>query len=334
MFKCCLKIVRQSKSFTAILLIASVFICSCNQEINYDHSEIKNTKRSYNTKNVIIVVVDGLRYSEGWGDSTHQYIPYMSRILAKQGVISTRFYNMGYTYTSAGHTNLTTGVYQSIDNSGMEYPKNPSIFQNWNRKYHNDQIKSWIITSKDKLAVLGDCTDENWKGKYTPSVNSGIDGMGLGSGYRNDSLTLKTAIEILKQDHPNIVLINFRQPDYSGHSGIWNDYVEGVRKTDEYVYRMWQFLQNDRNYKNTTALFVTNDHGRHLDNVTDGFASHGDDCDGCRHLNFFACGPDFRKGTILNVFNEQIDIPVTIAEILRFTLPNSNGKVMTELFKR
>ena len=236
-------------------------------------------------------MVDGLRYSEGWGDSIHRYIPRMAEILSKQGVINTSFYNMGGTYTSAGHTALTTGVYQSINNAGMEYPKNPSIFQYWNQAYNNNQIKSWIITGKDKLAVLGDCTDNLWKGKFTPSINCGVDGLGLGSGYREDSLTLKTAIEILKENHPNLVLINFRDPDYSGHTGIWNNYIEGIRKTDEYVYRMWQFLQSDSIYNNTTTLFVTNDHGRHLDNVADGFAGHGDDCEGCRHLNFFALVP-------------------------------------------
>ncbi|HEY3372923.1 MAG TPA: alkaline phosphatase family protein [Prolixibacteraceae bacterium] len=303
------------------------------KEMNSCDTSNKTAAFPYKTRNVIVVVVDGLRYSEGWGDSTHQYIPHMAEISSKQGVIDTRFYNMGGTYTSAGHTSISTGIYQSINNGGLEYPKNASIFQYWNQATHNDRVKSWVITSKDKLAVLGDCTDEQWKGLYTPSVNSGIDGLGLGSGYRDDSLTLKTALEILQEDHPNLVLINFREPDYSGHSGVWTNYVEGIRKTDGYVYQMWQFLQNDSTYKNTTAIFVTSDHGRHLDNVAEGFMGHGDDCEGCRHLSFFAVGPDFKKGAVLNVFHEQIDISVTIAELLGFTFPNRTGKVMTELFE-
>ena len=329
-----LKIVRHSKLLCSIILIFSGIVCSCIKDIDHRYAPVKNASRIYKTRNVVIIVVDGLRYSEGWGDSTHQYIPRMAETLSKQGVINTRFYNRGETYTLAGHTSLTTGVYQSINNEGMEYPKNPSIFQYWNQEYGNNQIKSWIITSKDKLAVLGDCTDGLWKGKFIPSVNSGVDGLGLGSGYRDDNMTLITAMEILKKNHPNLVLINFREPDYSGHTGIWNAYIDGVRKTDEYVYLLWQFLQNDSKYKNTTTIFVTSDHGRHLDGIADGFAGHGDECDGCRHLNFYACGPDFKKGTILNVNREQIDIPATIAEMLGFNLPSGDGKVMTELFKR
>lgn len=323
---------RTSKFIFSILLLIFLIVCSCNYKNDYSCPPVNITHQAYKTKNVIIIVVDGLRYSEGWGDSTHQYIPRMADVLSNQGVINTSFYNMGDTYTSAGHTALTTGVYQSINNGGLEYPKNPSIFQYWNRTFNNNPNKSWIITSKDKLAVLGDCTDPRWKGKYTPSINSGVDGLGLASGYREDSITLKTAIEIMKENHPHLVLINFREPDYSGHTGIWNAYVEGIRKSDEFVYRMFQFLNEDNSYRSTTTVFVTSDHGRHLDNVADGFAGHGDDCDGCRHLNFYAFGPDFTKGKMINVNREQIDIPVTTAEMLGFTLPNTNGKVMTELF--
>lgn len=317
-----------------ILIISSAIIGSCAHDFEYTNFQSERVDREYQTKNIIIVVVDGLRYSEGWGDLTHQYIPKMAEILAKEGVVNTHFYNMGETYTSSGHNSIATGIYESINNRGKELPSNPSLFQYWNQVYGNDQRKSWVIASKDKLAVLADCKNTYWNGKFTPSVNSGIEGLGLGSGYREDSLTLKIALKILSENHPNLVLINFRDPDYSAHPGNWISYINGIRSTDEYVYRLWQFLQFDSTYKNTTTLFVTNDHGRHLDGVGDGFTGHGDGCDGCRHISLFACGPDFRKNVVLNFSREQIDLPVTVSEIMGFSLPNSRGKVMTELFKR
>ena len=321
-------------SLILILIIYSGIISSCAHDYEYSNFRSERVDRQYQTQNVIIVVVDGLRYSEGWGDVTHQYIPKMAGILAKEGVVNAHFYNMGKTYTSAGHTSITTGIYQTINNSGKELPNNPSIFQYWNQVYGNDQRKSWIIASKDKLAVLADCKNPYWNGKYTPSVNAGIEGLGLGNGYREDNLTLKIALKILSENHPNLVLINFRDPDYSAHTGNWISYIKGIRSTDEYVYRLWQFLQTDSTYKNTTTLFVTNDHGRHIDGVGDGFAGHGDGCDGCRHISLFACGPNFRKNVVLDVSREQIDLPVTVSEILGFSLPNSQGKVMTELFNK
>jgi membrane-anchored protein YejM (alkaline phosphatase superfamily) len=317
-----------------LIFLVSFMLSSCDQDCEYGNYQSKKVSRDYKTRNVIIVVADGLRYSEAWGDSTHQYIPRMAYEFAKQGIVNNRFYNMGGTYTAAGHTSITTGIYQTINNAGEELPDNPSFFQYWNQVYQNDKLKSWIIASKDKLAVLGDCKNPYWSGKYTPSVNSGIDGLGLGSGYREDSLTLKIALSILREHHPNLVLINFREPDYSAHSGIWDSYLDGIRKTDEEIYQIWQFLQNDSGYKNTTTLFVTSDHGRHLDNVANGFTGHGDGCEGCRHLFFMAFGPDFKNGALVNVPREQIDLPVTIAELMGFDLPNSQGEIMTELFGR
>jgi len=323
------------RSWGAVTFCLLLFVLgSCDHEYEYRYFQSGKVSRDYQTQNVIVVIVDGLRYTEAWNDSTHKFMPRMANDLANIGVINTSFYNKGGTYTSAGHTSITTGIYQEIDNGGAELPENPSIFQYWNQAYGNDPLKSWVITSKDKLAILGNCKNPYWTDKFKPSVNSGVDGIGLGSGYREDSLTLKTAIEILKVHHPNMVIINFREPDYSAHSGIWENYVNGIRKTDEYVFRLWHFLQTNSYYTNTTTMFVTSDHGRHQDSVADGFAGHGDGCEGCRHLGFFACGPDFKNGITLNEPREQIDLPATIARLMGFELPNTKGKVMFELFGR
>lgn len=317
--------------FSTLILMVS---WSCLDDYEYDYFPSKKVDNNYKTKHVIVVVADGLRYSEGWGETAKPYMPVMETILKNQGVVNTRFYNLGDTYTSAGHTSITTGFYQSIDNFGLEFPRNPSIFQFWNQTYENLPVKSWVIASKDKLDLLADCANPYWTGKYKPSVNTGIDGLGLGSGYREDSLTLKKSLEILKLHHPNLVLINFRDPDYSAHSGVWSVYVGAIQKSDEHIGRLWNFIQADSVYLNTTTLFVTSDHGRHLDSVADGFIGHGDGCEGCQHLCFYAVGPDFQKGKIVDTERQLIDIPATIAALLGFELPNSSGKVMSELFSR
>ena len=55
--------------------------------------------------------------------------------------------------------------------------------------------------------------------------------------------------------------------------------------------------------------------------------------DGCRHLLFYATGPDFKKNSILDVPRSQIDIAETVAYLLDFDLPQGDGDVMSELFK-
>ena len=81
---------------------------------------------------------------------------------------------------------------------------------------------------------------------------------------------------------------------------------------------MSDFLRTQYFYKDKTALFITNDHGRHSDDISDGFQSHGDNCDGCRHISLLALGTDFTPETVINRNYEQIDLAPTIATLLNF----------------
>lgn len=315
----------------SLLALSSIlfFLISCTA---HKPTTEKNESRAYTTRHIVILVIDGPRYSETWGDPSHKYIPQMSKNLAPEGIINESFYNTGFTYTNAGHTAITTGLHQNISNgSKKEHPKRPSFFQYFLKESGLPREKAWLITSKDKLEALANTKDKDWENKFLPSHDCGISGHK--TGYRDDAVTLDSVIIHLKEHHPVLTLINFKEPDASGHANNWEGYLQGIKDTDEYAYRIWQFLQNDSVYKNSTTFIVTNDHGRHNDGWKDGFVSHGDNCDGCRHINFFAAGPDFKKGVIISEKYDQRDIPVTVAELLHFSMPTADGKVMWELFK-
>lgn len=309
------------------ILSLLLFICACSVSCE----RATDTPHVFNTENVVIVIVDGARYSETWGDSTHQYIPNLDNVLAHQGVVNTAFYNLGGTWTIPGHTAIMTGHNQVISNSGQELPQYSSLFQHWIKKYNKDSTDAWIISSKDKLEVLADCQDPEWYGNYNPSTDCGING--LGSGYRHDSITFQNAINILSDHQPKLVLLNFREPDFSGHAGNWDNYLQGIIDTDQYIADLWDFIENDPNYSGSTTMFVTNDHGRHLDGISGGFTSHGDNCDGCRHITLFATGPDFKNDIIVDSERDLRDVAATTAALLGLEMPNSSGQVMIELIK-
>jgi hypothetical protein len=256
----------------------------------------------------------------------------MDSAMSSTGVINTSFFNEGVTYTTPGHVAITTGYYQSIDNGGNEIPQRPSFFQVWQREKLGTKNESWLVTSKDKLQVLADCQEMGWNGQYMPSVNCGVNGAGVGSGYREDSLTMIEVFNVLNTHQPKVLLINLRDPDYSGHLGDWNTYLNGIRNSDKYIYQLWNYINTNSTYKGKTTLFVTNDHGRHLDGISNGFVSHGDNCEGCRHISLYAFGPDFKQGTITNVQRSLVDIHATVLELLGTKNRNTNGTVMKELF--
>lgn len=287
--------------------------------------------RDYEAENIIVIVMDGPRYSETWGDITHQNITHLYNDIAKQGVVYTGFYNNGPTYTLSGHTSITTGYYQEINNSGQESPNYPSFFQYWLTNGRKSNESAWIIASKDKIEILNNCKNVRYKDRGVPSTNCGING--INTGYRDDSITFKTVIKTLTNYQPKLLLINLKEPDNLAHKGNWSNYLKGIKQSDEYIFQIWNYIQSSPFYKDKTALFITNDHGRHLDGVAGGFSNHGDGCDGCRRLFLCAVGPDFKSGTTITTRRELIDITATIAEILHLQMNYSNGKIMYELFK-
>ena len=292
----------------------------------------KVAQKQYKTEKIIVLVIDGPRYSETWGESSHQFVPNLDTLLLPKGVIYSAFYNNGVTYTTPGHTSITTGIYQSIDNYGNELPKNPSFLQQWLKYSKKSSNAAWIVASKDKLEVLANTNDIKWKNTFVPFTNCGVNGAGIGSGYRSDSLTQIEVMNVLNSYHPNLLFVNYKEPDASGHANNWQGYLNGIKACDNYVKQVWDFIQNDPQYKGKTTLFVTNDHGRHLDGINDGFVSHGDNCDGCRHIFLYAYGPDFKQNVIESKSRELIDINATILELLGLDKQLSDGEVMSELF--
>lgn len=309
-----------------------VFLCSalinlfsftgCNTDNTVDQGPLK-------TENVIIVLIDGPRYSETWGDSTHQYIPGQVAI-SNQGIVCTQFYNNGITNTFNGHTAITTGHYETLDNAGYENPSNPSFFQLYLKYKNKKSTAAWIISSKDKLEALGNCKDPEYNNSYIPQSNCGVNG--LYTGVRDDSVTFAEAINTFKVFKPRLAFVSFKEPDVSAHMNDWQGYLNGLKQSDDYAYKIWQFIQSDPHYKDRTALFITNDHGRHPDSVSTGFTSHGDTCSGCRHILLVAAGPDFKKKQVVNNPYELKDINATVSYILGIETTGT-GKVISELFE-
>lgn len=287
--------------------------------------------RRYQTENIFVLVIDGPRMSETFGDTSYSYIPNLAKVLAPQGVLVKKFRNNGPTYTNAGHTAITTGVYQRINNAGLELPKNPSIFQYFLKEKSLPKNQAWVIASKGKLSILGNTKDKSWRNKYQPSVYCGVNGSGVG--YASDEKNFTDALRILGEHHPKLTLINLLEVDVNGHANLWEGYLNAIRKTDQKALQLWNFIQNDSVYKGKTTLFITNDHGRHLKGRRDGFISHGDNCEGCRSIYLLALGPDFKTNVALPNNYEQIDISATIAEMLQFNFPISRGKVMADIFR-
>jgi arylsulfatase A-like enzyme len=285
----------------------------------------------FKTKYVIILVIDGPRYSETYGEPTCKYSPILCDSLKKEGTFYAQFKNNGPTFTVPGHTAIVTGNYQRISNAGTALPKQPNIFQYFLQATGKDSSAAYVVASKGKLDVLVNTSHKKWHDKYVASTYCGPNGNGLGYG-RDDKTFAKVTELVQSANPPQLMLINLLAVDVYGHANNWDKYLESITQSDQYAAQLWQMIQQNPVLKDQTTLMITNDHGRHLDGVRSGFVNHGCWCEGCRHISLLVLGPDTPKGVIVEKEAEMIDISKTISGIFQFQMPSSKGRFLNAAF--
>jgi hypothetical protein len=272
---------------------------------------------------VVIVIIDGPRWTETFGDPTHTYADQMWNVLRPQGTICTNFRNEGGTYTLAGHTAVLTGTWQGIANDGSERPDNPTIFEYFRKSLGEPQGEAVILGGKDKLSACTYSSDPVYGSAYA-ATNELYD--------PTDVETFDRLQTILQNDKPRLVMVSFSDVDQIAHSNDWTGYLNAIGTADSLVTLTWNTLQSNPHYRDKTYMFVTADHGRH-DDAHGGFRNHGDSCEGCRHLIFLALGPTIQQDHEESSLYTQRDVCETAGAILGVSTPNSNGVYMTDIFE-
>lgn len=269
------------------------------------------------TQYVVIVVMDGVRYTESFGDPVHQWIPGIWTVLRPSGTIYTSCSNAGLTETNPGHASIVTGTWQAITNAGGERPHAPTVFEYYRKQLGTGAEQHFAALGKRKLGILTYSDHPEYGSLYGASISQS-------SNQYDDRGATDTLKGVLRNYHPRLTILNLPRADSVAHSGNWNGYLASVRDADSLTLEIWNAVQSDPVMGGKTTLFVVNDHGRH----TTSFSGHGDGCDGCRHVMLLAVGPDTPAGAIDSLPCGQIDIAPTIGALLGFATPYSTGTVL------
>ena len=273
---------------------------------------------------VVLVIIDGARYTETLGDPAGIFAPRMKQLALNAAVVDT-FINNNFTYTQRAIPAIWTGSWSApVDTTIGTQPKNQ----------YCSTPTVWEYFRKEKG---GDSTTAIYFTKYltTPWMPSFSSGYGPAvwpwyiSAGNTDREVWEIAHSVMSSQHPILSVMYLADVDHNGHSGVWADYTSAISIADSIVGEVWDALGADPFYAGRTALFVTNDHGRH-DALHGDFQSHGDGCWGCRHIMLLGAGCGIRPGHS-PVLRTIPDIVPTIGNILGFPTPQSSGHVMTEL---
>jgi hypothetical protein len=150
----------------------------------------------------------------------------------------------------------------------------------------------------------------------------------------DDKLVTTSVLDTLAQDHPRLLAFNFHQVDRSGHYGEVEDYPADVTVIDGEIIKIWDAIQDDKEYRDNTWMVITADHGRHhVSGSSDPpWRNHGDSCNGCRLVPLMIVGPNVKAGQRITSPVLLEDVAATVASLLGNELPWSEGIPADGLF--
>ncbi|WP_337964705.1 phosphoglyceromutase [uncultured Flavobacterium sp.] len=152
-----------------------------------------------------------------------------------------------------------------------------------------------------------------------------------------DVFTHYQALNELKTKKPKVLYIAYGETDEWAHAGHYRSYLDAANQVDKWIKEIWDFVQNDPQYKNKTTLIITVDHGRG-DEKKEQWTDHGADVPGASQIWFAAMGPEITpKGEVKTdsqLYQKQI--AQTIAKIMGYTFTTSHpvADEITEVTKK
>ncbi len=305
-------------------LLASRFVQALLMGIMLLPEGVKSQGAGYQTRNVFIVIIDGIRNNEAF-EPGDQYMRCLWDSLRPQGTIYSNFRNSGVTVTNAAHSTIVTGVRQYLpNNSGIATPvrpKEPTIGECYRKQLGVSKEHVYYVSGKNTIWRYPVSLYPGYGYSVSPTI-------ALTSAQ--DTLTWDSTRAIMARDHPSLCYVLFAQVDAQGHTGDTTKYLSAIRRVDSLIYLLWKNIESDPVYAGKTTMIVSSDHGRH-DDVHGGWQAHGDHCHGCRHIPFLAIGPDIRSGVEIPLVRDQIDIAPTVAHLLGFAMPFAQGSIMSEM---
>jgi hypothetical protein len=103
-----------------------------------------------------------------------------------------------------------------------------------------------------------------------------------------DAPTFYTTMEYLKVAKPRLLFLSLGETDDWAHANRYGFYLEAATRADDYLRRLWEFLQTEPEYRGRTTILFLPDHGR--GGVPTGWQSHGEKLPESKYIFFAAMG--------------------------------------------
>ncbi len=337
-------------------------------------------------RRLVLVTIGGVRRQESFSTDGAALIPHLYGDLMQKSLFYSRVVNEGVTAHFNAISSILTGAWQHVDDWGREAPREPTLFQYFQRQRHVGPEATWVVTSNKALTanigvganvilakqllveaveriILGKSSrrrldrdmlldelvnvmqddyerigwniasessalDPQLKGAFLAGLASFIHGPD--APVSGDELTLFMALEVLKRVKPALLMINWSDVEVA-HSGTYSLHVGGIRRIDGLCWRLWQFLDNDPDYRGRTTLVIMPEFGRDPDgSTTNGFFNHRTDTNSCRQCWLMAVGAAVPRPMAVERTVRQIDVAPTLAGLFGVDCARAAGRRLDE----
>lgn len=130
-----------------------------------------------------------------------------------------------------------------------------------------------------------------------------------------DALTFARAKEYLEVKKPRVLYVAFGETDEWAHARRYDLYLQMMQRNDAMVRELWQWLQQEPQYKGKTSLVLTVDHGR--GRTQRNWTDHSAKVAGAEEIWMAVLGPDTQAlGVREDVTATQAMIASTVAALL------------------
>jgi hypothetical protein len=239
-------------------------------------------------------------------------MPFMWNVIGKQGQIyGNRAYNNFVNvsnkqwFSYPGYSELLCGFaddrrinsndkFANPNTNVLEYLQKQPTFAGKVAAFSSWDVFPFIINSeRSKVHVnagiveaKGNINDrEKWLNQIMCQVPNPL------GDVRLDAFTFNYGFEYLKKNRPRLLYLAFDETDDFAHGGKYDLYLEAAHYTDGFIKTLWDWCQLDPQYKNTTTIIITCDHGRGSVNKAD-WRHHGINIPNADQIWVAIIGPD------------------------------------------
>jgi len=319
---------------------ALIFCCALSFDVLFSTWISALPETNSQSKNLFIIILNSVRYSDAFGDKRHLYIENIWEKIRPCGTLCENVYNNSVTLPLPAQSVLLTGV-PSGKAGNLPELSSPTLFEYYRKQTGTSKNKVLFAVGDSSYAALACSNNADYGKAYAPDI------LANDTGETDQNAVYRKTAAYIKEHHPSLVVLSLTTGTFINHhvtdkecqalsrglkdacgtAEFMNMYYEGIILNDRIVLDLWEKTQTDEFYKDNTVFLVVSSQGRH----TNDYSSYGDNCEGCTRLMFLIAGPGVRKNHISGRKRYLTDVLPTVGKLLGIKTEHAAGNIINEV---